>query len=75
MHLLETLLNEAGQEDEYFVATSLHFVVLEEDVCAEKLNGFVNDVVGCDVRVVLSLWSDWQECHTEGLLRLFAIEL
>ena len=44
-HLLQALLNEAGQVDNAAIASTLDLVVLEENVGAEEVYGLVNNIV------------------------------
>ena len=44
-HLLEALLDEARQVDHNLVASSLHLVILEQDVGSEQMDSLIDDVV------------------------------
>ena len=74
-HLLEALLDEAGQVDNASVAAALDLVVLEEDVGAEELDRLINDVVRRCVRAVRILRRDLVQRDSTGLFRLLAVEL
>ncbi len=74
-HLLEAFLDESCQIDQVLVATTLNLVVLKQDVCAEKTDCLVNDVVSRCVWVVFILRGEGMQSHAARLLSLLPIEL
>ena len=74
-HLLETLLNEAGQEDQATIASALNLVILEKDVSAVQLDGLINDVMCGNIRIVSIFGSDGQNGNATSFLNLLIIEL
>ena len=68
-------MDEACQVDDNTVTWSLDFIVLEQDVSAVELDGFIDDVMASRVHIVVCiLRSDGQNRNSARQLDLFAVE-
>ena len=74
-HLLKAFLDEACKVDDSAISWSFNFIVLEEDISAVELDGFINNVMASRVHIVVwVLRSHGQNRNSTCKLSLFAVE-